>query len=76
MSLQKKILITGANGQLGNCFQRLEEDYSLNYEFIFASSTDLDITDEASVESYFENLKKLLFFFKLGFIFFCTEIIL
>ena len=26
--------------------------------------------------SYFENLKKLLFFFKLGFIFFCTEIIL
>lgn len=57
MSLQKKILITGANGQLGNCFQRLEEDYSLNYEFIFASSTDLDITDEASVESYFENLK-------------------
>ena len=57
MSLQKKILITGANGQLGNCFQRLEEDYSLNYEFIFASSKDLDITDEASVESYFENLK-------------------
>ena len=57
MGLHKKILITGANGQLGNCFRRLEDDYSLNYEFIFASSSDLDITDESSVESYFENIK-------------------
>ncbi len=55
--MKKKILVTGANGQLGNCFQKIADDFSLKYEFDFADSSILDITDESSVENYFESSK-------------------
>jgi dTDP-4-dehydrorhamnose reductase len=45
----EKILVTGGNGQLGNCLKKLEEQYS-DYEFLFTSSSELDITNEGSVK--------------------------
>ena len=43
-----RILITGANGQLGQCFKQIEEQFDL--ELVFASRETLDITDQEEVE--------------------------
>ncbi len=45
------ILITGANGQLGTCFRALTHS---SHHFIFATSADLDITNRAAVNRFFE----------------------
>ncbi len=50
------ILVTGASGQLGQAIQYIAKDYS-NYQFIFASSTDIDITNQERVNSFFETNK-------------------
>lgn len=52
--MKGKILIIGGNGQLGNCFRKIEPDFQLDYEFNFTDSDSLDITDQDAVESYFE----------------------
>jgi dTDP-4-dehydrorhamnose reductase len=47
-----KILVTGANGQVGRCFRDAAQgDTAL--EWIFAGSGDLDIGDEAAVRAFF-----------------------
>ncbi len=46
------ILITGANGQLGQCFQQLASDFP-QMSFLFAASGDLDIGDKGAVQQYF-----------------------
>lgn len=46
------ILITGANGQLGQSFQKMAAQYP-NLQFIFAGSTDLDIADGKAVQRFF-----------------------
>lgn len=51
-----KILVTGANGQLGSEIKDLASDYK-NYEFTFIDIDDLDITDQTKVESYFKKNK-------------------
>ena len=43
-----RILITGANGQLGQCFKQIEEQFDL--KLVFASRETLDITDQEAVE--------------------------
>lgn len=43
-----RILITGANGQLGQCFKQIEEQFDL--KLVFASRETLDITDQEVVE--------------------------
>lgn len=50
--MKKKLLITGANGQLGKCFGALEHRYP-NYIFLFVSSKELDITNKHSVINFF-----------------------
>ena len=53
-SSQKNILITGANGQLGQEFQQLEKNFpSLN--FLFVSKNELSIADENAVDAFFKN---------------------
>lgn len=49
----KKILVTGANGQLGNCFRKLSADYDNEFEFIFADSTTLDVADRGAISDFF-----------------------
>nr|WP_317631889.1 dTDP-4-dehydrorhamnose reductase [uncultured Flavobacterium sp.] len=48
----KKILITGANGQLGQSIQEIAPNYD-NLDFIFVTRKDLDITNQEEVVNYF-----------------------
>ena len=47
------VLVTGASGQLGQSLQFIQSKYP-EIQFIFASSQDLDITNEDVVTSFFE----------------------
>lgn len=49
---QQNILITGANGQLGNCLRDLAEDYQEKYRFCYTDVAELDITDAAAIDKY------------------------
>jgi len=49
------ILITGANGQVGNEFQHIAQSSAAT--FLFTDYQDLDITDTAAVNTYFEKNK-------------------
>lgn len=53
----KKILVIGANGQLGNCIRKNAPDFESNYEFVFTDSQTLDITDENQVNTVFYDHK-------------------
>ncbi|MBU2900558.1 dTDP-4-dehydrorhamnose reductase [Maribacter dokdonensis] len=48
----KKVLVTGANGQLGQCLQKIAPSYK-ELNFIFKSSKELDITDILGIEEAF-----------------------
>jgi dTDP-4-dehydrorhamnose reductase len=50
------ILVTGASGQLGQAIQYIAPDYS-DCQFIFASSQDLDITNQERVNNFFDTNK-------------------
>lgn len=49
----KRILITGAKGQLGQSFAEIASRYEDKLKFIFVSKDDLDITDSESLKAYF-----------------------
>ena len=46
------VLITGANGQLGSEIQELSSKY--NYNFLFTTKEDLDITNENDIVNFIE----------------------
>ncbi|KSA12811.1 dTDP-4-dehydrorhamnose reductase [Maribacter dokdonensis] len=48
----KKVLVTGANGQLGQCLQKIAPSYN-ELNVIFKSSKELDITDILGIEEAF-----------------------
>lgn len=50
------ILVTGASGQLGQAIQHIAFDYA-ECQFIFASSQDLDITNQEKVNHFFDHNK-------------------
>lgn len=50
--VQKHVLITGANGQLGNELKRASAGHPANLAFHFTDVADLDITDPYAVEEY------------------------
>ena len=49
-----KFLITGADGQLGQCFQLVAQEFSSN-DFIFANQNELDITSANSLKKFYSN---------------------
>jgi len=51
-----KILVTGSNGQLGQELRKLSQKYP-DHEFIFTDIMELDITNQNSVEKFFEDVK-------------------
>ncbi len=51
MNQKKKILVTGANGQLGQSLQAMSNE---KYDFVFASRKELDITDVNSIKNWFK----------------------
>ncbi len=52
----KSVLVTGANGQLGQCIRKIAPKYS-HIEFLFKNSKELDITNIAMVNALFESNK-------------------
>jgi len=50
----KKIVVTGANGQLGQCLQKIKEDFD-EMKFTFCGSNELDITNSGAVNGLFSN---------------------
>ena len=52
----KTILVTGANGQLGQCFQKHSGNYP-DFQFHFCSSTELNICNPEELENFFDNNK-------------------
>ncbi len=55
--MKKKILVIGANGQLGNCFRKLSGDFENRFKFNFTDSETLDITDANNVSEFFSDFK-------------------
>lgn len=51
--MSKKIVVTGAAGQLGQSLLKIAPQYHWDYEFEFLNSTDLDISDKEAVNRYF-----------------------
>jgi dTDP-4-dehydrorhamnose reductase len=49
---QLTILVTGANGQLGNEFQALASHFP-DYQFLFVAKEELNIADTAAIGNYF-----------------------
>ena len=49
-----KYLITGADGQLGQCFKSVAQELSSN-ELIFANQNELDITSSRSLKKFYSN---------------------
>lgn len=47
----KKVLVTGASGQLGQCIKRISSRYQ-EFEFTYATSDDLDLSLFAVVNAY------------------------
>ncbi|MGY5851259.1 dTDP-4-dehydrorhamnose reductase [Salegentibacter sp. F14] len=52
----KRVLVTGASGQLGQCFQKIATDYP-GVNFIFLNSSQLDITDQNKLQEVFTEKK-------------------
>lgn len=50
--VQKNILITGANGQLGNEIRRISVHHENNFKFFFTDVNELDITDLNAIDNY------------------------
>lgn len=57
---KKKIIVSGANGQLGKSFQKIAFDWQ-KYEFIFFDREALDITKKASIEEVFSTYRPDVF---------------
>jgi GDP-L-fucose synthase len=51
----KTILITGSSGLVGHAFQKIAPDY--NYNFIFSTSSDADLTNYAETKYLFDIIK-------------------
>ena len=47
----KNVLVTGANGQLGN-EMRLQAEANKEFNYFFTDVVELDICDEQAVEAY------------------------
>jgi dTDP-4-dehydrorhamnose reductase len=50
------VLVTGANGQLGQAIQYIAKNY-LNLNFVFCNSTDLDISNKENCQAVFRKIK-------------------
>jgi len=49
---KKKVLVTGSNGQLGQCIRSVSKELNNNFQFFFATE-EFDITNEEQVLGYF-----------------------
>ena len=54
MSNIKTLLVTGSTGQLGQSIKAMASNYP-NYDFVFATRQQLDLSDEKSMTDFFQN---------------------
>ena len=52
----KKVLISGANGQLGKCLQRQAKNFAA-FKFHFLTAQDWDITNDEQTQNVFDEFK-------------------
>jgi dTDP-4-dehydrorhamnose reductase len=50
------VLVTGANGQLGQAIQFIAKNHT-EIKFVFCSSSDLDISNKENCQTVFQNTK-------------------
>lgn len=50
--VQKNILVTGANGQLGSEIRRVSTGHENNFRFFFTDVAELDITDTKAIDTF------------------------
>jgi dTDP-4-dehydrorhamnose reductase len=50
-----RILVTGKNGQLGQSINKLVEENKYDNEFVFVGRSELDLSKEGCIFSYFDN---------------------
>jgi len=53
--MNKKILVTGSNGQLGKTIEELYAHNSIELDFFFVSKEELDITSKNQIQFFFES---------------------
>ena len=53
----KKVLVTGAHGQLGKTINELYKENNIGLEFIFVSREELDITNKENLKSFLSKNK-------------------
>ena len=58
--MKYRILVTGANGQLGNELRELSAKYS-DYEYVFTDVAELDITSLSALNDFFQKNGKFDF---------------
>ena len=60
--VQRNILVTGSNGQLGNEIRRISANHENNFRFFFTDVAELDITDLRAVDSFIKenNIKYII----------------
>ena len=60
--VQRNILVTGSNGQLGNEIRRISANHENNFRFFFTDVAELDITDLKAVDSFIKenNIKYII----------------
>lgn len=52
--MKKKVLVTGANGQLGKAIQELNANNAKGLDFVFVSKSELDITNLDDLKIFFD----------------------
>ena len=62
MGKKKVILVSGANGQLGQTLIENQDHYKQNYDFIFLNREELDLSSNESIEDNFAKLQPDIFF--------------
>jgi len=55
-----KILVTGANGQLGKSIQKAVANDELSNEFVFVGRSELDLSQNDNFEKYFKKIVLML----------------
>ncbi|MDR2951048.1 MAG: dTDP-4-dehydrorhamnose reductase [Dysgonomonas sp.] len=60
--VQKNILVTGANGQLGSEIRRISANHENNFKFFFTDVAELDITDLQAIDRFIKenNIKYII----------------